>query len=883
MAGGEIFAGHPASQVGTMKITRSLALFVGALALVNLITMDRFARTPRLAHGPESAATFPSDWFAQQRAFPNPAIPQDRWRAVLEQAQIERAAVASEASSPFATTAGLLTWQLAGPTNIGGRVAAIVAAPTGNPVYLGAANGGVFRSSDFGGSWLPVFDGLGVPSIGALAMDPLDPNVIYVGTGESNTSIDNYDGNGLYRTMNGGTDWQRLGLAETARIARVAVDPADPAVIYVAAMGTQFSTGPDRGLYRSIDRGLTWTKTLFVNDSTGACDVVINPAHPETVFCATWERVRRTSYRRADGPGCGIWRSIDRGATWTRLGGGLPAPSDSTGRIGLAIARSRPSWIYAQVTSGRVLGYTGRGFYRSTDGGESWARRDVSGYTGGFGGFGWYFGDCAVHPTNPDIVFALGLDILRSTNGGTNFSSISGTVHVDQHALWISPLDPQRMYAGNDGGFYSSVNGGGSWTRATGLAITQFYAGTIDPSNPARLLGGTQDNYTLLTSGPANAWSAILGGDGFYCLIDPVNPSVMFAESQNGSGGAGPQRSTNGGASFLPPAGFSASDRYNWNTPFVMAPGNHNVLLAGSQRVYRSVDNGVNWTPVSGDLTTNPAAQINYGTITTLDISAADGNFYLAGTDDGRVWRSDNAGAGWIEITAALPRRWVTRVVADPLDTQNCYVTLSGFTMDEHVPHVFRSTNRGATWSPIGGNLPDAPVNDLIVDPSDPKTLFAATDIGVWATRNLGVGWFPLGQGMPLQTVHDLSFHAPSRSLVAATHGRSQWRLDLSQLPVAVDSRSPARLAFTGSGPNPFHSSIQLAIEVSRPTSITVTIYDASGRQIRTLAQRMFAPGHHTLAWNGDDARGRSVPAGVYFARAAATGWASTRRLVRIE
>lgn len=865
-----------------MRTNRSHALSVVALSLASLIVLDRPVPTPPPATA-ASAMLYPGDWFGQQRAFPLDSIPQQRWLAALEHARVERAAVASDASSPFAVNAGLLTWQMAGPTNIGGRIAAIVAAPSGNPAYFGAANGGVFRSSDFGSSWSPVFDALGVPSIGALAMDPLDANVVYVGTGESNTAIDNYDGNGLYRTRNGGLDWEHLGLAATARIARVAVDPSDPSVIHVAAMGTQFSTGPDRGFYRSTDAGLTWTRTLFVNDSTGVCDVVINPAHPETVFCATWERVRRPTARRAEGPGCGIWRSADRGASWTRLAGGLPTPSDSVGRIGLAIAPSRPSMIYAQIITGRGLGYVGRGLYRSTDGGSSWARRDVSGFTGGFGGFGWYFGDCAVDPTNSDIVYSLGLNIMRSTNGGVNFSSVSSGVHVDQHALWISKVDPMRMYSGNDGGFYTTTNGASTWAFASGLPITQFYAGAIDPSNPARLLGGTQDNNTLLTNGPANAWNAILGGDGFYCLVDHTNPSVIFAEYQNASGGTGPQRSGNGGASFSTPAGFVTSDRYNWNAPFVMDPVNHNILIAGSQRVYKSVNNGLNWTPVSGDLSTNPASQLNYGTITTLDISAADGSFYLAGTDDGRVWRSTNAGANWVEITSGLPRRWVSRVVADPTNPNTCYVTLSGFTQDEHVPHVFRSLDRGANWSGVGGNLPDAPVNDLVVDPAHPGTWFAATDVGAWATRNHGAGWFPLGQGMPLQTVHDLSFHASSRSLVAATHGRSQWRLDLNELPVAVETPSSERLEFTSSGPNPFRSAAGFTIAVSRSTSITVAIYDASGRRVRTLGERSFAPGRHALTWNGDDARGRSMPAGVYFARASADGWSSTRRLVRVE
>jgi photosystem II stability/assembly factor-like uncharacterized protein len=620
----------------------------------------------------------------------------------------------------------------AGPYNIGGRVTALAVAPGGSTVYLGSANGGVFRSDDGGVNWTSIFEHDFGFSIGALALEPGDPQTVYCGTGEANSAVDTYDGAGLYRTRDGGLTWQGLGLIETRRIARVAVDPSNTQRIYVAAMGTQFSTHSDRGLYRSEDGGQSWSKVLFVSDSTGCNDVVINPAHPETVYCATWERVRHYTYRRAYGPETGIWRSIDHGTTWTRLSTGLPAPSDDVGRIALAIAPSKPSIVYAQFTSGTALGYVGLGCYRTIDGGATWTRRDVAGFTGIFGGFSWYFGDFGVDPTNSDIVYAMGVDFVRSTDGGANFASVLGAAHVDQHAIWIDPSNPDRVYLGNDGGFWSTTNAGSGsplWTHAVTLDISQFYGGAVDATNSSRLMGGTQDNNTVITSGSPTAWTPVLGGDGFNCLIDPVNTNVLIAEFQYCCSGGGPRRSTNGGASFASPSGIVSSDRFNWCTPLAMNPRNHNLILCGSQRVYRSTNNGVSYATLSGDLTTNTPSSLVYSTLTTLEVSLADTNVYYAGSDDGKVWRTINRGGLWTDVSAGLPVRWVTRVVADPLDPQVVYATLSGFGADEHVAHVYRSTNRGTSWASVAGNLPDVPVNDLVVDPSDTQRLYVATDV----------------------------------------------------------------------------------------------------------------------------------------------------------
>ena len=872
-----------------MRLSR---LLLAPAALVCLILaadqgLDRPGREAASLREREEGEERPSDWWEAQRAFPGGAVDQAAYAAAVERAQFDRA------QAMLTTSDAGLTWTQVGPYNIGGRVTALAVAPGGTTVYLGAANGGVFKSTNSGVNWTPILDHTGMEtfSIGALALDPTDPNTVYVGTGEANASVDSYDGQGMFRSTDAGASWRRLGLEQTARIARVAVDPADPTRIFVAAMGTQFSTGPHRGLYRSEDGGTTWSKVLSVSDSTGASDVIVNPAHPETVYCATWERVRHATYRRAYGPECGIWRSTDHGTSWTRLTNGLPTPTDSVGRISLALCATKPWIVYAQIVSGTNLGYKGRGMYRTTDGGASWTRRDVSGFTGSFGGFAWYFGDVAVDPNDPETVYAQGRILVRSTNGGIDFTDLTAggnSVHVDFHGMWIDPLDSDRLYVGNDGGFFSSVDGGGSWFKSVDLPITQFYAGCVDPSNANRVGGGTQDNGCMLTGGTPGGWYDIqvFGADGFYVLIDPTNPNITFSEYQYGSERRGPYRSTNGGASGAYPSGIATGDRANWSAPFVMDPGNHNVLLFGTHRVYKSTNNGQSYAAVSGDLTTYPLppSLLNYHTISTLDISPVSPRIYYAGTDDGQVWQSLNAGGVWSRISVGLPLYYVTRVTADPVDSTVLYVCLSGFGQDEHTPHIFRTNDGGFNWTPVSGNLPNAPVNDLVVDPSDPNTLFAGTDLGVYMSRNLGASWYPLGQGMPMQAVFDLTLHRPSRTLVAATHGRSQWKINLGALPVAVGpTAAPLRLELSAPSPNPSRGPARFELVLPHAATAEVTLFDATGRRVRTILSGPAGAGRSVLSWDGRDERGRRASAGVYFLRATAAGATATRRLVRVD
>jgi len=837
----------------------------GALALVTVV---------RLPVGPSTAVPAihergsereepgkkPKDWFVFQRAFPYPDIPEPARRNAFREARVFREL--HEARGPSA-------WVAAGPYNVGGRLTDVVADPT-NPsrVYAAAAAGGVFRSNDMGSTWTALFDGETTLSMGALALDPSDPQTIYAGTGEPNAAGDNYAGDGFYRSTDEGDTWVNLGLEESGTIGDIAIDPTNPDRIFVAATGHLYTTGPHRGLYRSTDGGSSWSNVLFENDSTGVVSVEIDPSNPSVLYAATWERRRAPAYRRVGGPGSGVWKSADGGSSWTRLAGGLPPQGPSVGRIGLALAPSSPSTVYAFYCDdpGNFLGV-----YKTTNAGASWSRVSDGTLSDITGGFGWYFGQIRVAPSDANRVWVAGLDLYRSTNGGSSWTNVSGSMHVDQHALWVHPTDVNRLYAGNDGGFYRTTNGT-SWTHSVDLPVSQFYAITVDPQLPHRLYGGTQDNSTLRTlTGDPDTWDVIYGGDGFYTIVDPLDSNTIYAEYQYGGLG----KSTDGGSSWDDAtSGISGSDRRNWSTPVIMDPSNHNTLYYGTYRVYRSTNGAASWSSISPDLTGgDPPGGLVFGTLTTLDVAPSNPSALLAGADDGRVSISLNGGGSWTNVSAPLPDRWVTRVAFDPTNHLVAYVTFSGFKLDEPMAHLYRTANGGTSWSDISSNLPPVPLNDVIADPENPNVLYVGSDTGVYWSANLGVSWQPLGSGLPATPIHDLHLHDGARILVAGTHGRSMYTFDLDQVTVGVETASTPQPPRVTVAPNPFATAATLTVSMSASNERPIVeIFDLGGRRVRELTSGSKRGTAVQFVWDGRDGSGADLARGAYFYRVRADG-----------
>lgn len=797
---------------------------------------------------------YPSEWGWLQRTYPHFQAAPDAYRTALRQARV----LAAKSGQ-----ADLGTWQPVGPTNIGGRISDVAFHPSEpSTLFAAAATGGLFKSTDNGQTWQPLFDAEAILNIGDFALDPTNPDILYVGTGEANGGHNNFAGGGVYKSTDGGQTWQFQGLEATVSIGRILVDPTNPQRVWVAAVGSYFAPNPERGVYRSDDGGQHWTHVLAVNDSTGVIDLVQHPDDPQVLFAATWERVRRVTGARLSGPGSGIYRSNDGGTTWTHLANGLPA--GAAGRIGLAICRSQPDVLYALYTDGTAL----TGLYRSDDGGQRWRVAATSAQlVGGTGGFSWYMGQVRVHPANPDLVYILDVQLMRSTNGGLSWSFAGfGGLHADHHALDFHPDDPDRLLDGHDGGLSQSYDAGLTWTPLVGLPVTQFYEIALDPTDANRRYGGTQDNGTLHSeAGQANDWVQIFGGDGFYVNLHPTNPNILYVEWQNGN----LQKSVDGGRTFVTAMNGIGGEKRNWSTPVVMDPTNPQVLYYGTNRLYRTADGAASWQAISGDLTKQTGAAL-LGTVTTIAVAPTNPNLLYAGTDDGNVWRSEDGGTTWQNVTGGLPDRWVTRLAPDPTNDRVVYATFSGLRWRSAEPHVFRSTDRGQTWQDISANLPDAPVNAFAVDPRFPQLLYLGSDVGVFVSLDTGATWQPLGDGLPAVAAYDLKVHLLTNQLFAGTHGRSMYALDLTTVQAAVATEVeavPAPMQAEAPWPNPFRDQSSLRLHLDQPGTLTVEVFDVQGRPVRTLFAGPVGAHTHTFTWDGRDAQGRRVASGRYFAR----------------
>ncbi|GBD07614.1 Xyloglucanase [bacterium HR21] len=672
--------------------------------------------------------------FRFPRAYPFERIPEGARLRALEHAralEVKMGKVALQAAQP--------RWQPIGPFTVGGRIRTVVHHPRKDGwVYIGAAAGGIWRTTDGGQSWIPLFDDGNSLSFGALAIDPNNPDILYAATGEMSNNIDSYLGAGIFKSTDGGQSWTPLGLTHVGAFSKIEVHPLNSNLIVAGA------TKSAAGFWRSSDGGQTWERT-FVGSVT---DISLNPRDTTEFFIGV--------------AGRGVYRSSDGGRTWELRSTGLPSP---LGRVCVQQAPSDPNILYALVEQGGSGG-TGA-IYKSTNRGQSW-QLSYQGQSTFFNGQGWYNAYIVIHPTNPNLVLAGGIDIYRTDNGGQTWTNVTygysgGNVHVDQHAAAFNPLNPSIVYAANDGGMYRSTDAGLTWTPINnGLAVTQFYAMAIDQSKDNVNYGGTQDNGTLGNRG--SNWGAIAGGDGFFVVVDPDNPDVIYGEFPNGDLW---KRNLATGSFQRITTGIDPNDPGYWSAPLVMDPTNSQTLYHGRRRLYATYNGGALWQAISPPMTAS---------ITAIGVSAADPNIIYIGTARGEVWRTSDAGQTWENVGKnGLPNRFVTDFALSESDPGTVYVTLSGF----GAGHVWRSTDTGRTWQDISVGLPDIPVNAIVLSPLNEQHIFVGTDIGVFASLDGGATWLPYGVGLPRAPVVDLAIHFQRRVLRAATHGRSMWEVPL--------------------------------------------------------------------------------------------------------
>jgi photosystem II stability/assembly factor-like uncharacterized protein len=739
-----------------------------------------------------------------------------------------------------------LKWRSIGPANMGGRLAAIALAP-GNPktYFVGYGTGGLFKTTNNGTTFSPVFDDRETSSIGSIVVcdappgwhrregqepgeqeeqekaDRPDDNgkeakgrIVWVGTGEANGRNSSSWGNGVYRSTDGGDTFEHLGLSESHDIPALAVDPRDPDVCFVAALGHLWGPNDERGVYKTSDGGRTWRPVLQIDRDTGACDVILDPDDPDTVYAAMYMRRRTPHSFQSGGPEGGVYRSSDGGATWTKLTGGLPG---QTGRIGLDICRRDPKILCAVIESdeGGWIGspfnnrLRGGGVFRSTDGGDTWTRMSD------FNPRAFYFSRIRIDPHDDQRVYLLGWGLYISDDGGRTFRAGAAKVaHVDFQAMAIDPDDTDHLLVGTDGGLYVSYDGGRTWDFHDHMAVGQFYNVAVDLSDPYRVGGGLQDNGTWI--GPSETltqsdddymgrkgaitnhdWQFIMNGDGFHVAFDPADPNIVYAEWQGGNLGrihldTGEQRNLRPS-----PKEGQARFRFNWNAPFFISPHEPTTLYLGGNFVFRLTERGDRWRRISGDLSSRDPAKImavgsaaeTAGTVVSLAESPLEPGLLWAGTDDGLIHVTLDAGTTWANVTPpAVNGLYVSRIEPSHHDRDTAYVAVDGHRSDVFDPILLMTADAGKTWTSAAGDLPpDAPPEVVREDLRNPNVLYVGTEHAAYVTIDRGEHWVKLNnETLPTVAVDDLVIHPREHDLVAGTHGRSIYVLDdispLSQL-----------------------------------------------------------------------------------------------------
>jgi photosystem II stability/assembly factor-like uncharacterized protein len=706
-----------------------------------------------------------------------------------------------------------------GPAIMGGRIAdlAIVESKT-RIFYVATASGGVWKTTDRGTTFEPIFDDQSTGSIGDVTVSQTNPNLVWVGTGEPQNRQSSPWGDGAFKSTDGGRTWQHVGLRDTKHIGRIVIHPANPDIVYVAAVGHLWGPNPERGVYRTTDGGATWERVLFVDENTGAIDLAMDPDDPQTLFAAMYQR-RRTGFGfNGGGPGSGIYRTTDGGASWQELTNGLP--EGNLGRIGLDIYRHDGNLVYAVVEAdlrtggGGGFGPPGQGgprksgVFRSRDRGDTWEKLSDTNPRP------MYYSQIRIDPNDPDRIYVLGTQLAVSEDGGKTFRNDGAPgIHVDHHALWIDPTDSDHLILGSDGGVSRSYDRGVSWRKYDNLAIGQVYQVGVDMRDPYYVCGGLQDNSpwcgpsrTLNSYGIRNAdWYDVWGGDGFFSVPDPNDSTTVYSESQGGN--LGRYDVITGERTQLKPVARPTDDdedrrfRWNWNTPIVVSSHNSATVYVGANVVLKTTDRGMHWEEISPDLTKQldrdeleimgvlPTDGMisrhdgisSYGNITTIGESPVNPDVLYAGTDDGNVQVTRDGGATWEDITSRvehLPERtYVSRIVPSRFDEGTVYATFDGHRNDDYRPYVYVSRDYGRRWRAITSGLPDWSVNVVVEHRRNPNLLFVGNEIGVYFSIDGGERWTRLQNNLPTVPVDDIVIHPRENDLVLGTHGRSVWIL----------------------------------------------------------------------------------------------------------
>lgn len=752
-----------------------------------------------------------------------------------------------------------------GPAVMSGRITAIDAVVS-NPdiIYAGAASGGVWKTTNGGISWEPIFDEMPNINIGSLAIQQSNPSVIWVGTGEGNPRNSVNMGNGIYKSIDGGRTWTKMGLDKTLNIHRILIDPTNPNVVYAGVIGFPYGEHPERGVFKTNDGGLTWEKVLYTNEKSGVADMVMDPSNPQKIVVAMWQH-RRTPYDfTSGGPGSGLYITYDGGKTWKKKGKADGLPEGDFGRLGLAIARSQPNRIYALVEA------TKNGLYKSDDGGEKWEK--VTDNPEIVTNRPFYFNEIFVDPKNENRLYMIYQPIAVSEDAGKSFKVIATLeqVHADHHAFWIHPDNPNLIIDGNDGGIAISRDRGKTWSFPDDIPIGQFYHINVDNEIPYNIYGGLQDNgswagpaYTFSDGGLRNYfWEVVLYGDGFDVVPDPENSRYGYAMSQGGNLARYDKQT--GRSEYIKPTGPDAKAgrlRFNWNAGVALDPTDKRTLYYGSQHVHRSTDRGLTWETISPDLTLNKPEQQkqdesggltlditsaeNHNTILTIAPSALDKNILWVGTDDGNVQITRDGGKTWTNLRSRMPglpaECWIPQITASRHRAGEAFVVANNYRNgSDFSPYIYRTMDFGQTWSRL---VDEKDVNGyalcFLQDPAEPRLMFAGTEHGLWVSIDEGSTWTQWKSGVPSVSVMDMAIQEREADLVIGTFGRSLYVLDdirpLRQLakgglkpldqPIALFEPSTAYLANYRNPIGYMNTTDNLFEATNRPAGATFTYY----------------------------------------------------------